>query len=156
LPDGFSPPFPLNTIIDEYDASVVYTDYIFSRIIEKLSKTGREVYIIFASDHGQHVSLSGCGHGNLERESHYEASFFMYKVKGDIEEEVKEFLGQGEWTSHYDISRITAFYLGYKSLSRRTSSKRTVYVNGPELNGNSGYMEILLDEKGIKKRITHY
>jgi hypothetical protein len=154
IPDGFSP-FPVKNIVDEYDTTVAYTDHIMSEIVRILSRAGGNTYIIFSSDHGQNVGLSGCGHGNINEPSHYEVPFFIHSIQGDIENDVRGFLGTGEWTCHYDIARITAFYLGYRSLEQERSCKRKVYVNGPELNGNSGYMEILLGETGIEKRRLH-
>lgn len=151
VPEGFAP-FPVETVVDEYDNTVAYTDRILSRIIRILSETGKKASVIFTSDHGQSVGLHSCGHGNINKESHYEVPFFIYTVNCGIKQEIRDFLTGNQWACHYDVARITAFYLGYETLGPENFSRRIVYVNGPELNGNSGYVKIVMDSTGIIKR----
>ena len=141
--------------VDQYDNSVYYTDYVISSIIDYLESTnnGKSV-VIFTSDHGQHVGEDGYGKGNVEIPSDYEVPFFLLPLNAKRDEKVTQYLDQ-QWISHYNVSSVVAYYLGYNALQKNNIGEISMFVNGGELNGNAGYAELHLLPKGFE-RIYHY
>ena len=50
-------------LINAYDNSILYTDYILSSIIEQIDKPNTVSAFIFVSDHGEAIVNGGAGHG---------------------------------------------------------------------------------------------
>ena len=143
---------------DQYDNSVYYTDHILTSIIEYLQKnnSGKTAFI-FTSDHGQHVGESGYGKGNIEMPTDYEVPLLVYSIHADLESEVRQRFDK-EWSSHYEIAELVAYYLGYdslRSIEGSVNDAQVMYVCGGEINGNSGYTELRYLKSGFE-RIFHY
>lgn len=143
---------------DQYDNSIYYTDHILTSIIDYLQKnnSGRTVFI-YTSDHGQHVGESGYGKGNIEMPTDYEVPLLVYPIHADLEPEVRQRFNK-EWSSHYEIAELVAYYLGYDSLRSIEGSvddAQIMYVCGGEINGNSGYTELRYLKHKFE-RIFHY
>lgn len=50
-------------LINAYDNSILYTDYILSSIIEKINRPNAISAFMFVSDHGESITNGGAGHG---------------------------------------------------------------------------------------------
>jgi len=140
--------FQENNLLDEYDNTIRYSDMILSRIIEFLKRRCNiPCYLVFTSNHGQAVEKNSYGHGNIENPKHYIVPFFVYAINGEMQPDLIENIKHSPLVGHFDIAKLTAYFLGYETKPFATPT-RGVFVNGPELNGNSGYLQILLDSMG--------
>lgn len=54
---------PAKNIVEEYDNTIYYTDYILSQIFERYKHD--KVLLIYLSDHGENINLENNGHGFL-------------------------------------------------------------------------------------------
>ncbi len=64
-------------IVEEYDNTIYYTDYVISRIFERFK--GEKVLLIYLSDHGENISLENNGHGFLPPyKDEYTVPFVIY------------------------------------------------------------------------------
>ncbi len=55
-------------IVNEYDASILYTDYVLSEVLKLVSKTKRPATVLFFSDHGENLFEDSevMGHGGMK------------------------------------------------------------------------------------------
>lgn len=69
-------------LINSYDNSTVYTDYVLNELIEQLKmKTDTESFLLYSSDHGEDLFDNDCnksGHGNMTAYNFEIASFAWY------------------------------------------------------------------------------
>ena len=68
-------------VIDEYDNTVLYTDWLLHEVIAKLANTRRAAALIYASDHGENLmddSASLLGHGIGTSYDLHPASFIWF------------------------------------------------------------------------------
>ena len=66
-------------IIEKYDNTIFYTDYIIKSIFEYFTKNNQKVLIIYLSDHGEVVSNTLFGHGFFPTfKNEYEAPLVIY------------------------------------------------------------------------------
>lgn len=64
-------------IVEEYDNSIHYSDYILSQIYEKFKK--EKLLLIYLSDHGENINLENNGHGFLPPfKDEYTVPFVIY------------------------------------------------------------------------------
>lgn len=70
-----------NEMLNSYDNSIAYTDYVLNELIELLKlKENTESFLLFSSDHGEDLYIDGCGksgHGN-ETHFNFEISSFIW------------------------------------------------------------------------------
>ena len=50
-------------LINAYDNSILYTDYILSSIIDQINRPNTVSAFMFVSDHGEEIAKGGAGHG---------------------------------------------------------------------------------------------
>ena len=50
-------------LINAYDNSILYTDWVLSSIIDVIDRPDIVSSVVFVSDHGEHISKDGAGHG---------------------------------------------------------------------------------------------
>ncbi len=50
-------------LVNAYDNSILYTDYILSSIIDRINRPNTVSAFVFVSDHGENISNGGAGHG---------------------------------------------------------------------------------------------
>ncbi|WP_295005580.1 phosphoethanolamine transferase [Sulfurimonas sp.] len=135
---------------NSYKNSILYTDYIITKIIKTLeNKTKKPTYVFFTSDHGEGIETHR-GHGNLKLASNYEVPYFVYtlNVNNRFKKEVNS-----KYTSHYKISKQVATTLGY-DISNMKHDENKYVVCGKDLCGVAGYLELYVDKDEIvKKRI---
>ncbi len=130
----------------EYQNSVYYTDYVISKIIEKIkSKTNKPTYFIFTSDHATNIGDSNRnGHGRLDYDSIYQVPFFIYGINNpkDLSNKFSEF----EYISHYQISNVISHLLGYQEVSKQFNQKEDYYVCDSDISGLAGILKLSFDE----------
>lgn len=140
--------FQENNLLDEYDNTVRYSDIILSRIVEYLKRAcDIPCYLVFTSNHGQAVEKNSYGHGSIENPKHYIVPFFVYPINSALQPELVEDIKRSPLIGHFEIGKLTAYFLGYDS-QPFAKENRSLFVNGPELSGNSGYLQIILDSTG--------
>ncbi len=66
------------TLLSEYDNSVLYTDYVVSKIIYMINSTGRSSFLAFVADHGLEIfgNTNFIGHGRSKVS--YQVPFFIW------------------------------------------------------------------------------
>ena len=140
--------FQENNLLDEYDNTIRYSDLILSRITEYLKRRCKiPCYLVFTSNHGQAVEKNSYGHGSIDNPKHYIVPFFVYAINGQMQPQLIDDIKHSPLIGHFDIAKLTAYFLGYQTKPFALPT-RSVFVNGPELNGNSGYLQILVDSAG--------
>ena len=138
VPSNFHP-FGTKSILNNYENSVAYTDKIVSKIIFYLKQNSKsKTLLIFTSDHGQHVSKAGYGKGDIRNKKDYEVPLILFTNNFNLDKSIKEIITD-KYVSHYTMSQIVAYYLGYDSNKYIETDK--AYIVGGELSGNSGYIE---------------
>lgn len=55
--------YSYESLINAYDNSILYTDYILSSIIDAIDRSNAISAMMFISDHGENISETGGGHG---------------------------------------------------------------------------------------------
>jgi glucan phosphoethanolaminetransferase (alkaline phosphatase superfamily) len=66
-----------------YDNSILYTDYVVSRVIEAVARSQRVAGVIYVADHGENIFDRACdltGHGIASPESFEVAAFVWYST----------------------------------------------------------------------------
>jgi len=140
--------FQENNLLDEYDNTIRFSDLILSRITEFLKRRCNiPCYVVFTSNHGQAVEKNSYGHGSIENPKHYIVPFFVLAIGADMKPSLIDGIKHSPLVGHFDIAKLSAYFLGYET-SPFSTQTRSVFVNGPELNGNSGYLQILMDSTG--------
>ena len=139
---------------DKYDRngylnSILYTDYVLSKIIEKLrEKTNKPTYVFFTSDHGEGIG-NHRGHGNLKLPSNYEVPFFMYTL--NTPNTIKDKIEKNKYTSHYEIAKYIATLLGY-DVSLLQQKENKYVVCGKDICGVAGYLELYVEQNKVIKK----
>jgi glucan phosphoethanolaminetransferase (alkaline phosphatase superfamily) len=71
-------------ILNAYDNSILFTDWMIDQVIKRLEKTGRPATLFYFSDHGEMVMEDGktIGHGyNPPKQIQFEIPLIMWKSK---------------------------------------------------------------------------
>ena len=144
----FRKQYPTNYKIfdDSYDNTVLYTDYLISEVYNYLkSNSSKETYLIFTSDHGEMLGeVKGKkGHGWFEKEVYFVPYIYMpINTPDSLNND------QDNIKCHFDISTKIADLLGY-DIDVEPSDKRTIYVNGSEMNALGGYMIVKTEKNTV-------
>ena len=139
----------------EYQNSIYYTDYVLSKIIQKIqNKTKKPTYFVFTSDHSTNVGdKNRNGHGRLDYDSIYQVPFFIYSINDarNINNEFSSF----EYISHYQISKILSSLMGYQKEELIFNQNEDYFVCDSDISGLSGILQLSFDKnnKQIKKLI---
>ena len=67
-------------LINAYDNSILYTDYILSSIIDKIDRPNTVSAFMFVSDHGENIGNGGAGHGGncMPKVEEYHVPFIFW------------------------------------------------------------------------------
>lgn len=67
-------------LINAYDNSILYTDYILSSLIKTIDQPNTVSALMFVSDHGENISQGGAGHGGdcAPTKSEYHVPFIFW------------------------------------------------------------------------------
>ena len=144
--------FPLSrdlneNIINTYDNSIIFDDYVLSRIFEKFKTMKTPTYILFVPDHGETLGELGENnksefhHGFLSKNvANIPIFASAYGVKKD-DEFIKD-LRQIFTPTHYELGVALAKLMGFKIINPNFK-QGIFYINGNDLAGNNGYIEVL-------------
>lgn len=134
--------FKEGNLINEYDNTVVYTDYIFSKIINYLQENSKKpTLLIFTSDHAESLGENGVyGHGNIKIPIQYRVPFFVYGINMNIP--LKENIEKQSLITHYQISKYIAHIFGYSIDNESVFLDKDIIVNGKDLTGLDGFIKI--------------
>jgi glucan phosphoethanolaminetransferase (alkaline phosphatase superfamily) len=127
----------------EYNNSILYSDYVLSSIINYIiHNIKKETYLFYVSDHGELLNEKGHkGHGWFEPEV-YKVPF-IFASNRPISKEMMIQLKNIK--SHYDISSTITKLLGYDT-SIDSMSKKTIYINGSDLDALGGFIKFDIED----------
>ena len=144
VPEDFKP-FGSSNPLQHYENSVAYTDKTVADIIRYIkNNTNSKTLVIFTSDHGQSVSASGYGHGNISNPRHFEVPLVFYSNNFKLDDGIQHIVDGPAFVSHYNMALICAYYLGYDTLKYADTEK--AFINGNQLSGNGGFVEYTLSD----------
>jgi len=121
-------------IIEEYDNTIYYTDYVIGKIFETLVKQDKKVLVIYVSDHGEIVELSKNGHGfSSPHKDEYDVPFVIYST---IHNERLDYLKEQNKKHYFNLENMYSM---------------VQYISGAsdELNLSRGSKVIAVDPKYI-------
>lgn len=101
---------PLDQIINEYDNSILYTDYILKKITDFINQPKVKGTVLFVSDHGENLSEDGMYFHS------YKPTFYTAKVPLFV------WANNGYASSHPDILKNLGF-----NLNQKISSSESVF-----------------------------
>ena len=144
---------PFKHFKNEYDNSIVYTDFVLNSIYDYI-KTQENIlptFIFFVSDHGELIGEYGHrGHGRLEKEV-YEVPFIFYSTKKD--KTIDHFLKYQLISSQNDITKMIYYLLGYNN-HLTVNNHRILSVVNRDLAGYAGYKQIQINDFNISSSKT--
>ena len=134
-----------NTI--DYHNSIHYTDYILSKIIEKIkTKTTKPTYFVFTSDHATNLGdKDRNGHGRLDYDSVYQIPFFVYSINDAVN--INHKFTDFEYISHYQMGNVVSHLLGYQEVHSPFNVKEDFYVCDSDISGLAGVLKVSFDEE---------
>ena len=125
-------------MVNTYDNSVGYTDYVLHAILEQLkARSHVPTYFFFTSDHAEMMGEQGkFGHSLLEPDV-ARVPFLFYAIHGDpaVLGQVREL----QEPTHYEIAKTIASVLGYE-FRNPNEEPGVYYINGPDLDMSDRYM----------------
>jgi len=131
-----------------YDNTVLYTDYVLSKLIKYLKENSHKpTYFIFTSDHGELLHEHGRnGHGWFFPEV-YKVPFIAYAINANYDRMMMKNI-----QSHFDVSNLVISLLGYDISIEK---EKEIYVNGSDVDALAGYLYIKVDENNdeIEKKL---
>ena len=98
-------------LINAYDNSILYTDWVLSSIIDVIDQPNVVSSFVFVSDHGEHISKDGAGHGGncspLKEEYHVP---FIFWWSDEYEVLYQEKTHHAQLHTHSKINGDCIFY----------------------------------------------
>jgi glucan phosphoethanolaminetransferase (alkaline phosphatase superfamily) len=139
--------FKEGNLVNEYDNTIVYSDYIYKQIINHLKEYSKKpTLVIFTSDHAESLGENGVyGHGNIKVPVQHKVPFFIYAIGADIP--LKNELEKQKVLTHYQISKYIAYLLGFKIDNEEVFSNKEVIVNGKDLTGLDGFIKVDIENE---------
>ena len=132
--------------VNTYDNCVLYVDNTYREIYTYLEKHSTlPTYFIFDSDHGEGLGEQNdfFGHGNMNIRNVINIPVIITGFHGANLTFLKQIEKQPNpnWVSHFELSKIVAYLLGYKTGAIFDQSQKYI-VNGYKLNGTQGFRTI--------------
>ena len=136
---------------NSYDNSVLYTDYIIEKIYAYLkNNTDIPTYIVFTSDHGESLGKDGIyGHVNNDIPIVIRVPIIIISVNNaDLSSirKMQQIAINEDVMNHYEMSKLVGWMLGY-DIQLSTEQHGGYFVNGNRLDGSSGNMKLIFNEK---------
>jgi glucan phosphoethanolaminetransferase (alkaline phosphatase superfamily) len=123
---------------NDYDNSILYTDYILYNVIQAVKNFKKPTILFFVSDHGEMLGEKGLrGHGFLEKEV-YTVPFIYYANFKNLK--IENLLKSSIFLTHYDISQMIVYLLGYKSNLDFVKNHKKIFIMGKDMDGLAGYI----------------
>ena len=137
-------------LINSYDNSILYTDYVLNKLIEKMKmQKDRESFLFYSSDHGEDLFDNNCdkvGHGNETAYNVEIASFAWYsnKFADNNFQKVKSL----KMNKNSKVNQTSIF----PTLIDAADIKIPKYENGRSILGElSPYQRLILSDKDYDK-----
>lgn len=134
----------------EYENTILYTDFVLNNTIKYLKQNSKkETDFIFVSDHGELLGENGkSGHGWFNQIIYTVPFIFSsFNTNKNYSKKVASI------KSHFGVSNLITNLLGYNVKRDENDKKDLVYINGSDLDGLAGYLEISVDNNIISKRL---
>ena len=141
-----------NQKIAEYNNSVLYWDYINSKIFnyaENISKqTMSPTYIIYMSDHGELIGGNKRGHSVLTKEV---GTIPVFVKCYNCNQKEFELFSKIKTPTHYRINEKLLNLYGYE-LNNPNDDGKTFYINGKNLYGDDGFITLTDDNHNVVQK----
>lgn len=145
--------------INDYDNSIRYTDALLASLTKTIiHKTQNPTILIMTSDHGESLGENGIyGHNNLREEEQFHVPIVFIALNGAkldflIQKDKQDI--NSAYMSHYELSKVVSYLLGYQIEQFSTQKNSGYVVTGNSLAGIAGYNQITFNADG--KPINHY
>jgi glucan phosphoethanolaminetransferase (alkaline phosphatase superfamily) len=138
---------------NEYDNSILYTDYVLNKMINFIKEIKTPTYFFFVSDHGELLGEYGKrGHGRLKKEV-YEVPFIYFSNTKN--QTIENFLKKQKILYQGDIITMLEYLMGYK-VKLIPNNKRKVQTIGRDISGYVGYKIITINGNSISESNVLY
>ena len=131
-------------IVNDYDNSVLYVDYLIGEIISKIEKENKKSYVLYFSDHGEEIydSKDFMGHGQSDVNKYVaEVPFIIwlsekYKQDSDKIKEIYDSLENSYITEDIPYTLMDLSYINWtdfdseKSIINKNFKEKNRYHNG--------------------------
>lgn len=139
--------------INNYDNSVRYTDVLLAKLTKAIRhKTHRPSILIITADHGESLGENGIyGHNNLREMEQFQVPIIFIALNGAKLDFLKQKDRQdinSQYMSHYELSKVIAYLLGYQINQFSTQKTLGYVVTGNSLMGLAGYDKISISPAG--------
>ena len=144
VPSAFEKIGGFRKVHDQYDNSILYTDYVLGQFIARLRATGKAAALVYASDHGQNLPDLQCqrfGHGHPAEDSFRVAALTWLSPQLEASRPGTTERLRGRAAAPFHLSEIFATVLDlggieYEKLDRRRSWSDKDWQPGKRLIGN--------------------
>ncbi|XKM13165.1 sulfatase-like hydrolase/transferase [Orbaceae bacterium ac157xtp] len=131
--------FGKDTVIDNYDNTILKTDQLLKQIFQYLEARNKDDWIlIFTSDHGQNVSNETFNHGGFTPSS-YTVPVMIFTPNTQIQQNIIDTTKECDHLFHQQISTLIISLMGYNT---PISDCKLGYINSNQLSGDSGYLQV--------------
>lgn len=100
------------TVVNSYDNSILFTDYILAEFIDELDRSGGDrSALVYVSDHGETLPLNGCredGHGRIN-DADFRVAALLW-VSNDLNLNNPELLKQAQIFQDAPLESLGAFH----------------------------------------------
>ena len=127
-------------IIEEYDNTIYFTDYIISRIFNHFTKLDKKVLILYVSDHGEVINHKKNGHGYFPTyKDEYEIPLLVYSnIKND---RIIELLSDNK-KYNFNAENLNHFILYISGISNQKNTSNSLEVFSLEPKNIIDYSKI--------------
>lgn len=137
--------------LNAYDNSVLYTDYIISKIYHYLKdNTSNPTYLVFTSDHGESLGEDGVyGHLNNTIPVIVRVPIIIISLNNadlSFVDKLKRNAINGGMMNHFEMSKLIGWMLGYEE-TPESEQHEGYYVNGNRLDGSSGFIKLVFNDR---------
>jgi len=129
-------------MVNSYMNSVLYTDYLFSKLFDKVDRLDKDAIVFITSDHGEMLGFEdekGCyGHTVLDYEV-VKVPLMIYKNNN-----FKSSINLDGIISHYHFAKLIAKYIGYDI--DNPNEDGNLFINGTDIRAKHGFLQYTYKE----------
>ncbi len=121
-----------NNIIEEYDNTIFFSDYILSQIYNKF-KPNSKVLFIYISDHGELVTLDKCDHGlSPAYQDEYKIPFIIHSSVFNQRLAILKNLNKNRLINMESFNHVVRYLVGIDDNLTKISYNKNILVLSPE------------------------
>lgn len=143
-PSAFEKIGGFKSINDQYDNSILYTDYVLGQFISRVRATGKAAALVYASDHGQNLPDLQCqrfGHGHPAEDTYRIATLTWLSPQFEVDRPgtTEQLRKRAAAPLHLSEIFATLLDLGgieYEKLDQKRSWSNKNWQPAPRLIGN--------------------